>query len=57
MENKTEEQILDSISRFLKNTTEEYTDFDWDWETLKVFMEDDLIETYTKKDLLDSGII
>ena len=41
------------IYRFFKNTTEFYDDLDWDGKILNVWLNDEIIETYTKKDLIE----
>jgi len=53
MENKD----LSNIEAWLKNTTEEMTDWDWDGKTLTVFNDNDKTEKYSKKDLKDLRII
>lgn len=42
---------LDKISGFLKETTEPFDDWDYDGKELKIFLNDELIEEYSKQDL------
>ena len=45
------------IHRFFKTTTEFYDDLDWDGKILNVWLNDEIIETYTKKNLIESEIL
>ena len=41
------------IYRYFKTTNELYHDLEWDGETLRVWLDDTPIETYTLKDLIE----
>ncbi len=42
---------LDKIRKFLPETTEPFDDWFYDGEELKIFLNDELIEVYSNKDL------
>lgn len=42
---------LELIQSWLKTTSEPFDDWDWDGETLTIWLNDKLIEKYTNKDL------
>lgn len=46
---------LDKVERFLKKSTEDYDDFDG--EELVVFLNDKVIERYSRLDLIESWIL
>jgi len=48
--NKLQEK-LDRIRKFLSETTEPFDDWDYDGKELKIFLNDELIEEYSKRDL------
>lgn len=41
------------IHRFFKTTSEPYDHLDWDGDTLHVWLNDDIIETYSYNDLCE----
>ena len=45
---------LAKIESWLKDTTEEYDDWDWDGDELTIFNKGEKIESYSKQDLIDS---
>ena len=47
------QEEYNKIHRFFKTTTEFYDDLDWDGKILNVWLNDEIIETYTKKDLIE----
>ena len=48
---------LDKIQMWLSDTTEEFDDWNWDGSELHLFMNDECVEKYTKKDLEEENII
>ena len=52
-----EDEELNKISRFMSKSTENWDDWDWDGEELKVFIDDEVVETYSKKDLIEAGVL
>lgn len=51
-----DQQELEKVEKFLKNSTESYDDFDWDGDTLEVFLDGECIEKYSKADLTEAGV-
>ncbi len=45
------------IYRFFRMSAEPYDDLEWDGKILNVWLDDELIETYTKKDLIECEIL
>lgn len=53
---KEEDQLQEEsnlVHRWLKTTTEEYDDWEWDGKKLSIFKDDKLIENYSRKDLAE----
>jgi len=51
-----DQQELDQVGRFVKKSTEDYDDWEWDGKVLTIFVGED-VEKYTRKELEDEGIL
>lgn len=54
---REQQRELDEIASWLRDTTEEYDDWDWDGEVLIIFLNGKPIERYSKLDLIENNII
>ena len=48
---------LNKVERFVKKSTERYDDWDYDGNELKIFIDNECVETYSRQDLIDEKII
>lgn len=48
---------LNKVERFVKKSTEDYDDWDWDGSELKIFIADECVETYSREDLIEAKIL
>lgn len=54
--NNQEQKELDQITSWLKGTSEEMDDWDWDGDLLTIFLDDEPIEKYTRAELDAEGV-
>lgn len=43
----------DAIYRYFKTTAEPYDELEWDGKTLQIWLDDKIIETYAREDLVE----
>ena len=54
---ESEQKILDNIQKWLKETSEEFSEWEYDGLYLTIFQNDIEIEKYSKKDLIEIKVI